>query len=338
MRKILLSALLLNTFVSVAQVTLTNSPYVENFDNIGNGLPQGFFVATGANETTPGANTTFNTALSPWLSTTNGGFYNCASATGLINLSNPNQQALSPNRAISVRQTSSFGNPGAAFIFKINNTVGKTSFGLNFKLQTLDSTKQGISAWRVDYGIGANPTNFTIAPVTPTTFSTGGKPGTAFYVFNRTMAANFGTGLDNVNDIVWIRVWAPISTSDPSYSTAYSLLGFNNTTPTMSGIDDWNLNWTSTPPTNVSNISKSLEQVKISGFIGNDIQVTFNKTYNYSTITRLIDMNGAVLWEKQYGRIQANQTEWVRPGQLPKGIYLLQIQNAEGNITKRIAN
>jgi hypothetical protein len=321
-----------------AQVSLNNSPYTENFDNIGSGLPDGFSIATGATENAPGANATFNATVSPWLSSTTGGFYNCASATGLINLSNANQQAQSTNRALAVRQTATYGNPGASFIFKIANTTGKTGFTLKFKLQTLDSSKQGISAWRVDYAVGSNPTAFTLAPVTPATFSTGGKPGTLFYSFNRDMTANFGTGIDNKNDIVWIRVWTPIATSDPNYSQVYSLLTFNNTTPTMSGIDDWNLTWTNSPNTSTGDLYKTSEKIMVSGFMGNDIRIQAKNNISSTTTVRLTNLNGAVLWEKQYSRLQANQTEWVRPGNLPKGIYLLQIQNAEERITKRLAN
>jgi hypothetical protein len=337
MKKILLPLLLVMAIFSEAQVSLTGASYNENFDGIGSGLPTGFSVYTGATGSATGSVATYTPSNTSWSNLT-GGFYNCASATGLVNTANPNQQAVSTNRALSIRQTASYGNPGGAFVFRIDNTLNKTGFNLTFKLQTLDSTSQGISAWRVDYGFGANPTTFNLATVTPTTFSTGGKTGTSFYVFNRTMSVNFGATLDNKSDIVWVRVWTPVNTADPNYSTAYTLLGFNNTTPTMSGIDDWNLSWTNTPPTNVSSLSKSLELVKISGFIGNDVQVIFNKAYAAGTIARLTNMNGAIIWEKQFGRIQANQTEWIRAGQLPKGIYVLQLENAEGRLIQRLVN
>jgi hypothetical protein len=106
----------------------------------------------------------------------------------------------------------------------------------------------------------------------------------------------------------------------------------------MSGIDDWNLSWTNSPNTSINNINKANENILVSGFAGNDLRVDFKNTITNKTIIRLTDINGAVLWEKQYARIQSNQTEWVRPGHLNKGIYILQIQNAETRITKRIAN
>lgn len=319
----------------MAQVTLTNSPYIENFDGIGNGVPAGFSVQIGSTVSTAGTNTSFNPSPSPWLSTTTGGFYNCASATGLTSISNPNQQALSTNRALAVRQTASYGNPGAAYIFKITNTTNLTNFRLAFRLVSLDSTSEAITAWAVDYGFGSSPSfSNTGVVLSPLNIRTGGKPGpTNTYKFFTDVTVNFGTSLDNKSDIVWIRVWTPFATS----TTTPAILGFNGI-PTMSGIDDWNLSWTTTGQTNVSDLSSSLEKTKISGFIGTDINIQFNNALKGNTTIRLTNMNGAVLWEKQYGRIQSNQTEWIRPGQLPKGIYLLQIQNAEVNVTKRLAN
>ncbi|MFN9110579.1 MAG: hypothetical protein ACK5XN_10985, partial [Bacteroidota bacterium] len=126
MKKILLSYfVILCALHTDAQVSLTSSPYTENFDNIGSGLPAGFSVYTGA--TTPtsiGSAATFSSTKTPWATTT-AGYYNCASANSLTNASDAVQQENSPNRALAVRQTASFGNPGAAFVFRITNTTNK---------------------------------------------------------------------------------------------------------------------------------------------------------------------------------------------------------------------
>jgi hypothetical protein len=331
MKKIVALMAVLYSIGSYAQISLNNPPYQENFDNIANGLPAGFFVQTGSTTSAAGTSATFTPTPTSWNNTT-GGFYNCASATGLTPTSNPNQQALSTNRALSVRQTASFGNPGAAFVFKIANTVNKTNFQLTFRMVSLDSSAQAITAWAVDYGTGANPTSFTGITTAPTPVRTGSVSTNAGsgYRFFTDVSVNFGTALDNKSDIVWIRVWAPAAT------IALPIIG--NATPTMSGIDDWNLSWTNSPNTSINNINKANENILVSGFAGNDLRVDFKNTITNKTIIRLTDINGAVLWEKQYVRIQANQTEWVRPGNLNKGIYILQIQNAETRITKRIAN
>jgi hypothetical protein len=331
----LLFAFTLITLTSTAQVNLTNPPYAENFDAIGGGLPAGFSVFTAATGSAAGTASTFTSSATSWFNT-NGGFYNCASATGLVNTANPNEQAISTNRALSIRQTAAFGNPGGAFAFRIANTQNKTGFTLTFKLQTLDSSSQGISAWRVDYGFGANPTTYTIAPVTPATFSTGGKTGTAFYVFNRTMTVNFGANLDNKSDIVWIRVWAPVNTADPSYNTAYSLLGFNNTTPTMSGIDDWNLNWTNTPPTSTSNIEAIQNSFAVNGELNSGVQVQFNESVSTPTNIQLVSADGRIVWNKQFGQVRAGQTEFIKPASINSGIYILTIRQKGRVYTRKL--
>ncbi len=331
MKKIVALMAVLYSISSHAQVSLNNPPYLENFDNIASGLPAGFFVQTGSTATAAGTNATFTPTPTSW-NNTNAGFYNCASATGLKPTSNPNEQAVSTNRALSVRQTTSYGNPGAAFVFKIANTTNKTNFQLNFKMVSLDSSAQAITGWAVDYGFGANPTSFTAITTNPTPVRTGSisTTPTSGYKFFTDATANFGTALDNKSEIVWIRIWAP------SASVAIPFLG--NSTPTMSGIDDWNLSWTNSPNTNVNELNKANNNVLISGFQSNSLRIDFKQGVTSKTIIRLTDINGAVLWEKQYARIPANQTEWVRPGNLNKGIYILQIQNAETRITKRIAN
>lgn len=330
MKKIFtLVAIILSISVQ-AQVSLNAPPYQENFDNIGTGLPAGFFVQTGSAPSAAGTDATFTQTATPW-SNRNAGFYNCASATGLTTTSFPTQQAQSTNRALSVRQTAAFGNPGAAFVFKIANTTNKTGFSLTFRMVSLDSASQAITVWAVDYGFGANPSSFTSLTTSPTPVRTGSistNPNSGFKFFTD-VTANFGTALDNKSDIVWIRVWAP---------AAAITFPLGNSTPTMSGIDDWNLSWTNSPNTNVNEFYKANNNVLISGFQSNSLRVDFKQAVKGTTLIRLTDINGALLWEKQYDRIQANQTEWIRPGNLNKGIYILQIQNAEGRITKRIAN
>ncbi|MDE3125696.1 MAG: hypothetical protein KGK14_09300, partial [Bacteroidota bacterium] len=102
---------------SEAQVFLGTSPFTQNFDTIGSGLPNGFTVRTGATNTALGTPVaSFNTATTSWFSTS-GRFGNYASATGLVPSTPASTQGTIANRALGVRQTGSFGDPGAAFVF-----------------------------------------------------------------------------------------------------------------------------------------------------------------------------------------------------------------------------
>jgi hypothetical protein len=105
----------------------TMIPYVETFDGIGSGLPSGWTVNTGATASSLGTPVSFSTASIPW-GNTSGAFKNFASANNAgFNASTPDAtQNSAPDRALGIRQTGSFGDPGAAFTYQ-RNTTGETS-------------------------------------------------------------------------------------------------------------------------------------------------------------------------------------------------------------------
>ncbi|MCX8020750.1 MAG: DUF5689 domain-containing protein [Chitinophagaceae bacterium] len=203
-------------------VNLGSSPYVENFNNIGSGLPAGFQVKTGATATSLGTDGVYTPAPALW-NATSGGFKNFASATGLNANSDATEQNNSTNRALGVRQVSTT-DQGVAFVFLINNTVGKTNFSLSFRLQSLDNSVGRTATWTVDYGFGSNPTSFTAVATSPATLTT----GPAFS--NTTVNVNFGSALNNSAQPVWIR----IAVLSPTTGTGNR---------PSSAIDDFQLSW-----------------------------------------------------------------------------------------------
>jgi gliding motility-associated-like protein len=224
MRKTLLFLFLSLFSISVfGQATLTTSPYVENFNGIGTALPTGFTVRTGASALALGAIATPATAATAWNSTT-GNFRNVASAVAGAAAITATQTAAS-DRALGLRQTGSFGDPGGAFVFQIDNTTGKSAFKLTFDLQSLDVSSTRITTWSIDYGFGATPSSFTTATAIGT-LTTGGS------IFsNNSISVDFGNVLDNKSGPVWIRIVALSATS-----------GSNNRPTT--GIDNFNLSFT----------------------------------------------------------------------------------------------
>lgn len=193
-------------------ITLTTSGQTINFDNIGTaGLPSGVYVKQDATSTDLGNEATvyngnFNTGTA-W-NQSSLGFKNYASATGLTSSSDVNAQNAATNRALGVRQTStvgSGGDPGAAFVFRLANTTGKTNLQMQFQLQSLDApaTAGRTTTWKVDYGIGNTPTAFTTVTTNPATITT--VNGT---FSNVTVTANFGAALNNISQPVWIRIVA----------------------------------------------------------------------------------------------------------------------------------
>ena len=205
-------------------IELTTSPVSLNFDNIAAGLPQGVFVKLSSSSTSVGTDGTYHTNQASW-SSTSSGFKNYASATGLTSSSDATAQNASTNRALGVKQTSSTGyDPGAAFVFEINNTTGKTNLSFSFLLQSLDDGIGRTTAWQVDYAIGDNPNTFIPVATSPSTLTTDGT------FANTPVTVNFGTALDNKTSKVWIRI-VTLSATTGSGSRA------------STGIDDVGISW-----------------------------------------------------------------------------------------------
>ncbi|MBS1747175.1 MAG: hypothetical protein JST21_13475 [Bacteroidetes bacterium] len=181
-------------------IELNSSPFVFNFDNIAAGLPAGILVKISASSTSLGNDGTFNTNQSTW-SNTSSGFKNLASATGLLASSSSDIQGKSTNRVLGVKQTGSTGyDPGAAFVFQINNTSGKSNFIFNFLLQSLAENIGRTTNWQVDYAFGNSPTIFTPVATSPSTLITDSN-----YI-STPVTVDFGNLLDNKNEKVWIRI------------------------------------------------------------------------------------------------------------------------------------
>jgi len=215
------------TTLGVTPVTLAISPYTESFDNIGNTLPNGFNVVTGATASVLGTSAPASPAQVVW-NNVSGAFKNLASNDGgLIQTS----AQTGTNRALGIRQTGSFGDPGGSFVFQVANTTGKTSFKLNFVLQSLDNTSTRTTTWVVDYGLGTSPTSFTPITATTGTLTTGNS-----LFSNNAITADFGSALDNQPGPITIRISALGASTGTS----------NRAT---SAIDDFSLSWTVPSPT-----------------------------------------------------------------------------------------
>jgi hypothetical protein len=187
-------------------IVLTSSPKTFNFDGVGAPLPDGVTIHTGATASAVGTAATYNNGTNFHWGTATAGAKSFASATGLDASTDSATQSVAVNRAIGVRQTGAFGDPGAAIVFSLENTTGKTNFQMSFKLQSLDITSPRTVTWTVDYGFGDAPTSFTAA--TPVgTMTTGSSSFT-----NNDVTVNFGSALDNKSSRVWVRI-VTLSTS-----------------------------------------------------------------------------------------------------------------------------
>jgi hypothetical protein len=184
-----------------AQVTLTGTAYAQNFNSISNGLPPGWSVRTNATATSLGVPAVFATAVKSWADTT-GEFGNCASTvsnagTNFNGTESTTIQGNCTNRVLAVRQTAAFGDPGAAFVLQIANTIGFSNLAFSVDLSLLKSNAYS-TTWTIDYAVGNSPAAFT-------PLGTNSDPG-VFSTTNRTFALK--TDADNQPNNVWIRIAA----------------------------------------------------------------------------------------------------------------------------------
>jgi fibronectin-binding autotransporter adhesin len=155
-----------NSFVIVA--SQTSVFYSQNFNSIGSGLPADWTVRIGATESSVGTVGSLTTTHVNWATST-GQFANYASATGLTSTSGTAAQAASTDRALGVRPTNTFGDPGAAFNYAFS-TTDQTIESVSIDLMMLDVQARS-TTWSIQYGSGTDPSSFT-------TLGTWTDPGT----------------------------------------------------------------------------------------------------------------------------------------------------------------
>jgi hypothetical protein len=199
MKKFVLSLIAVTTLAATVQgqVAISNLGYTQDFNSIGSGLPTGWDVRTGATASALGNTASFTTNATSW-GETSGAFKNYAASTGLTETATSSDQSGSTNRALGIRQTGAFGDPGASFNFHFS-TLGVQVTSISLDLMML-SVQTRLTTWSIQYGVGANPTSFT----TLGTWSDPGAFGATSFNFT---TANFGTALDNQSDL-WFRVAA----------------------------------------------------------------------------------------------------------------------------------
>jgi len=205
-----------------AQVALGSGTYTQTFDSLGAGLPTGWTIYTGANATSLGTAAPLTTAATSWANTS-GAWKNFASATGMSGTETDTVQAAATNRALGIRQTGAFGDPGAAANFNFS-TVSLQVTSISFSAQML-SVQTRSTVWSLQYGLGATPASWT-------TLATFSDPG----VFGATTvtASGFGTALDNQGN-VWLRVVALTASTGAGSRDSFGIDDFAIVTTSLGG-------------------------------------------------------------------------------------------------------
>lgn len=216
---------------------LTGTNYVQDFNEIASGLPEGWSLWTNATANGLAGEATLVTTPTPWLSATVGLFYNVASTDNTNELTgepfdweeSAEAQNAAPNRAPAIRLKSST-DPGAAFALQLADTRGFKDFVFKFDFMTLTPYSR-TSLWTIDYAIGLAPATFTpLATVTDPTNQYGTN------CFGKvTVVVPLPSAVNDQSDPVWIRI-ALLAPSGPTGSRD------------MYGIDNVELTWSVVPP------------------------------------------------------------------------------------------
>lgn len=215
--------MLAGTIVAEGALVLSGSSYSETFDGLSSGLPAGWTVRTGATSTSPGTESTFSTLKVAW-STTTGGFRNSASADGMLGTEDGTTQSFSTDRALGVRQTGTFGDPGAAFVLELQNTLGFRDFNLSLRAQML-SVQPRSTTWTFDYRIGDSGAFTSLG-----TYTDPGVFGSSTVTFTSSQLSAW----DNQSSAVWFRVVALSGSTGTDNRDTF-------------GIDDFSLTFTPVP-------------------------------------------------------------------------------------------
>ena len=206
-----------------AQVILTGNSYYESFDQLGSGLPPGWSLYENATHSSLGHRFSFSALAASWDSTA-GGFKNYASAHNpgaAVGDSAPRQAAYA-DRALGIRQTGSFGDPGAAFVLELANTLNCSNFRLSVDMQML-SVQPRSTVWLLDYRVGHSGDFIQFSSFTdPNQFG------------SRTVSLSLGDFIDNQADAVYLRITALATTAGSGYRDTF-------------GIDNYTLFFTSVP-------------------------------------------------------------------------------------------
>jgi hypothetical protein len=324
MKKIaLLFSLAIGALGANAQITLTTSPYTQNFDDIANGLPDGWSCYSASSAASIGNFESFsgNAANGIFVDTSacagnvfGGGFKNYPSAEVVSPAASCAAQQLVTNRALGVRQVSPTNathpnlDSGAAFVLELANTTNLKSFNLSYHLQSLDTLSPRVTTWQVDYAIGT-PTNFI--PVTNVTgyWKTGGDK---FYDTVNTV--NFGTALDNKSGPVYIRIVTLLFSS-----------GTGNRASTA--IDDYSLSWSTI--NGVENVTaEDMPLTVIGNATSNSITIGYAVKTAGTYKVAMTDMTGRVVYTTEIAAQTGTQHLNINNLNLPKGMYVVKMANA----------
>lgn len=212
------------SYMCRAALTLNGTSYNQTFDDIGNGLPDGWSLYTAATASSLGTAVMRAPTMDTW-GESSGGFYNVASADGLSSGSSTTQQKNSTDRALAVKQVGSGGyDSGAAIVLQIQNTAGLGNFSLSLEAQILNEQSRS-TTWYFQYRLGDSGNFATLGA-----FNDPGVWGFTTISFN----CNDLGAWDNQSSDIWFRIAALTLSSGSGSRDMFAIDDFSLTYSSLS--------------------------------------------------------------------------------------------------------
>ncbi len=209
-------------------INLTGVSYQEDFNTLGDGITSGWAIYTDATSSSLGTLIDFNSAPKSWDNTA-GGFRNVASANSELEEGDAaSEQKDVSDRALGIRQTGSFGDPGAAFVLSLTDTKGFQDFQLSLEAQML-SVQSRSTSWTIDYRIGTEGEFLALG-----TYDDPGEWGVT-HLTTGSDFLNFSDSINNQSEPVQIRF---VSLSDSTGESFRDTVAIDNFILNYSPVDN----------------------------------------------------------------------------------------------------
>lgn len=208
----------------MGQFVLSGSPYVQDFNEIGTGLPDGWAVYTSSTATTLGTTATFTTALTSWAGSTTGTSFRNISGPTIPSTTLAAEQALNPDRALGLRPLNA-GSRDGSIVFAVANTAGYEDFQLGFDVFTANNSGSTNQTYNIEFRVGTSGPFILLGTYETTS---------PFGVFSFSSGSSSLALLNDQLDPVYFRLHNAAGASDSSYDT----LAIDNFTLSYSAIPE----------------------------------------------------------------------------------------------------
>ena len=238
-------------------------------------------------------------------------------------ITDPLYQTNEPNRCLGIRQIGAFGDPGAAFVLKLANTLPYHSFKMSVDLMNLDPTSPRQTTWLIQYGIAdpiyGVPTAFQTIPGTLNS-TVVNVPGSNHW---RTVKINIPDGtINNIDGQVWLRIVTLATTTGTGNRETFA-------------IDNFGLTWTNgnpgcVPATNAIVVTPPPSPVYSNATVSFSVSSAGQQPLYYQWLFNGTDIGQVFPFQVLYGSDRSSILTLANVTPANEGTYSCQVSNVCG--------